>query len=222
MPLKGYKSPLNYDVPSEHWRKIGPDYINMIDSHDIDYEFQERMINDQILKQYSMHHGPKFVLELGAGFGRITKILLNKFPEIELYDAVDCSQEQLANLSKYLYNHGLYSVMDKLVCHIEDIISPIFIDFVNERYHKYDLIVASEFLMHVPEANIISVIENMDKLLSTGGIIFNIDWSDSSDKFKGSIECFKHDYKKIFEERNFKVVEKKLPAINQSIFISKK
>ena len=42
------------------------------------------------------------VLELGCGFGRITKLLLLNFPNIKEYLAVDLSQHQIENAKEYV------------------------------------------------------------------------------------------------------------------------
>jgi len=42
------------------------------------------------------------VLEVGCGFGRITKLLLSNFPDILEYVAIDLSADQIENAKKYV------------------------------------------------------------------------------------------------------------------------
>ena len=69
MPLRNYESPEDYKHPAAFWRRIGKDYINMIDPADQSYKKQEAYLLDFLNKLFYSHH-VKSVLELGCGFGR--------------------------------------------------------------------------------------------------------------------------------------------------------
>ena len=61
------------------------------------------MLQEQILVEY-LRKNISFstVLEVGCGFGRITKIILSNFPEVTEYVAVDLSPDQIENARNYV------------------------------------------------------------------------------------------------------------------------
>jgi len=115
------------------------------------YNQQTRTI-EQWLKKLS----PKSVLELGAGFGRISE-LLDKLADVDLA-LVDINKKALGVLEKKFPHR---EIVEKKVN-----------DFSFEK-NKYDLIVAVELLVHVP--NIEDLVEKIhDSLTSNGTLITSI------------------------------------------------
>ena len=102
------------------------------------------------------------VLELGCGYGRITKLLLTKFPKmIKEYLAVDLSPHQIENAKKYVG-----STDNKITFSVSDIQSL-------ETNKKYNLVILSEVLLHVLPADIDSVLKKVISLSNKH--IINID-----------------------------------------------
>src|SRR4026207_2069779 len=84
-----------FDV-NEYWIKRGRDYIR--EAFPAEYHrLQERFLIE-ILK--TAHVPFRRILELGCGFGRITRLLADAYPEATI-TAVDLSEQQLQNARKY-------------------------------------------------------------------------------------------------------------------------
>ena len=153
--------------PSEYWQERGKVYQkNFV--YDKDMRLQESMLikhlNDNI---FTSDESVKSVLELGCGFGRITKLLLTNFPNIQEYLAVDLSSHQLENAKKYVDSHN-----DKITFLLSDIQS------LNTNNKKYDLVIMSEVLLHIIPSEIDSIIKKIISLSNKH--IVNIDWYEDN------------------------------------------
>jgi cyclopropane fatty-acyl-phospholipid synthase-like methyltransferase len=60
-----------------------------------------RLFQEKVKKNDSLSPSST-VLEVGCGFGRITKLLLLDFPNIKEYLAVDLSPHQIENAKEYI------------------------------------------------------------------------------------------------------------------------
>jgi len=90
------------------------------------------------------------VLELGCGFGRISRLIKRNFPNITKYCAIDISQDQL-KIAKEICPSGItFWCNDVLNYHAKQ---------------QYDLVIAVELLMHIKPENIKVMVDKM------------IDWS---------------------------------------------
>jgi len=129
------------------------------------------------------------VLEIGCGFGRITRLLLSNFPEIKEYLAVDLSPDQIENAKQYLKSAIIHKNVD-LRFIVSDIQSL-------QLDKKYDLVISSELLLHLPP---IEIVEVMTKLagLSNKHVI-NIDYFHETPT-KLAPHNFLHQYEKIYNE----------------------
>ena len=78
-------------IPKEYWTERGRDYKKNF-QYDNNFKLQEQMLIDW-LKKYSF----STVLEVGCGFGRITKLMISNFPKILEYFAFDLSPHQIEN-----------------------------------------------------------------------------------------------------------------------------
>lgn len=152
------------------------------------------------------------VCEAGCGFGRITKRIVEKFNiQKEKYLAFDVSQDQL-NKARELVGDRVEFQQSS----IEEL----------DTARKYDLVLASEVLMHIPLENIES---NLAKLASLSSkYVVNIDWRETDPK-KSSFCCFAHDYKKIYEKMGLKTQVFELDRfanlenkINQTLYLAQK
>ena len=134
--------------PSEYWHERGKVYKNNF-KYNKDFVLQEEFIitylNENI---FTPDESTKSVLELGCGYGRVTKLLLTKFPTmIKEYLAVDLSPHQIDNAKKYVGSND-----DKLSFSVSDIQS-------FDTNKKYDLVILSEVLLHVLPSEIDSIIK---------------------------------------------------------------
>jgi len=123
-------------IPGEYWAERGKEYKKNFKYSD-KFELQEQMLIEY-LKKYSFSS----VLEVGCGFGRITKLLLTNFPEITDYYAFDLSPHQIENAK---INIKGVPKSESVQFAISDIQS-----FQSSK--KYDLVIASEVLLHILSA----------------------------------------------------------------------
>jgi 2-polyprenyl-3-methyl-5-hydroxy-6-metoxy-1,4-benzoquinol methylase len=131
------------------------------------------------------------VLEVGCGYGRIAKLLLEcEDLGIERYVATDISLDQLKNAQDLTNDFNVeYRQMS-----IDDL------DYDSE----FDLIIASEVLMHVPPERIHDAI---GKILRSGkGIMLNVDWHAPKEPDMVGGYCFQHDYESLYGDRLIKSI----------------
>ncbi|MDE1877947.1 MAG: class I SAM-dependent methyltransferase [Thaumarchaeota archaeon] len=128
------------------------------------------------------------ICEAGCGFGRITEKISKTFqiPK-EKYLAFDISEDQIKKareLSDHCAQFKTSSILEL------------------QTDSKFDLVLASEVLMHIPHEKIK---ENISKLVNLSSkYVVNIDWKET-DSSKSSFCNFAHDYKKIYESLGLKV-----------------
>jgi ubiquinone/menaquinone biosynthesis C-methylase UbiE len=128
------------------------------------------------------------VLEVGAGTGRMTIIMLEELPDIEKYYIVDI-KAPIKELTDLFPRHIEVGIAE------HDIIGKEF-DLLF-RGKQYDMILASEVFMHIKPEDIDSVLTRLTNLLAPQGLICNIDWYHEPEP---STWCYLHDYEKIYRE----------------------
>src|SRR5439155_26898396 len=153
------------------------------------FELQEKILinyrKDNVSSSFSS------VLEVGCGFGRITKLLLSNFPNITEYLAIDLSPDQIEN-AKELIRQGIATKgqdpnLTFMVCDIQSF----------QIQKKYDLVIASEVLMHILPSEIEQV---MRKLVSMSNEhVVNIDWYEQQTPSMAAPHNFIHQYEKIYK-----------------------
>ena len=144
------------------------------------------------------------VLEVGCGFGRITRRLLEHF-NISEYLAMDISPTLVNNAMKLMNN---FTNIQFKVADIRQL----------QTEKKYDLVLGVEVLMHVPPTEINSVI---NKLVSISNKhVVNIDWYEEPTPEKHARHCFVHNFNEIYKENTHVININRipLPATKQSIF----
>jgi len=148
------------------------------------------------------------VLEVGCGFGRITKLMLEHFPQIKTYDAADISQDQIAQACLY--------VADPRVTFYTSALTNML--YIASR-RKYDLVLAVEVLMHVlPEDlqdNVLALSRMCRKHLVT------VDWQQrSAEQQEQETDPinFSHDYATLYHQLFLDFREIQIPQSKQSIF----
>lgn len=184
---------------SEYWKKRGPGYYEELQN--IPRQLQSRF-EDQEKHVIKLLQTLKFnkILEIGCGSGRYTKIL-SEFFKPDKYVAIDISKEQLENAKRYVSNDKI----DFCCMQVQDLI-------VEE---KFDLVFASEVLMHINFNDIEKVIGTLVSF-STNKII-SIDWYNKKNIGKElSGYCFMHDYENLFRKNGAKNVRMHILPISLS------
>jgi len=85
-------------IPNEYWFERGKKYKDEF-RHNKNSELQEGILIDYLKNIPSSF---STVLEVGCGFGRITKLVLSNFPNILEYVAIDLSPDQLENAKEFV------------------------------------------------------------------------------------------------------------------------
>jgi SAM-dependent methyltransferase len=180
-------------VPKEYWLERGKVYKEQF-HYNKKFQLQEKMLIDY-LKKISYF---STVLEVGCGFGRITKLLLSNFPEIKEYVAIDLSPDQIANAKKYVREITNKTEIKFIVSDIQSL----------KIDNKYDLVIAPEVLLHILPSEIKEVIS---KLVNwSDKHIVNIDWYEESTPKKVAPHNFMHEYERIYWD---------LPTVSQVVRI---
>jgi len=172
-------------IPNEYWFERGKKYKDEF-RHNKNSELQEGILIDYLKNIPSSF---STVLEVGCGFGRITKLVLSNFPNILEYVAIDLSPDQLENAKEFVKSAIFAKERNPLNFIVSDIQS-----FQNER--KYDLVISSEVLMHVLPSEIEEV---MIKIVDMSNEhIINIDWYEKKTPWNAAPHNFIHQYEKIY------------------------
>ena len=196
------------------WEKgEGSKFWNTVDFNHPFYKKQEQVFRGflhgfKYIMGYGIHKGKvESVLELGAGTGRMTKIMLQVFPDIKRYDIVDLDIKE--KIDPRIDRYGPM-----------DITSKEFVNWFHPDHHNrnYDFILASEVFMHIRPEDIERVMKLVCKLaISTGsGTVLNIDWTSAPEH---STWCYIHDYDKLYRENGLKYIfTANIPDIKQKLF----
>ena len=123
------------------------------------------------------------MLEIGCGFGRLTNLLLSHYT-IENYFAIDISPDLLQKSQENFKN---YDNIEFQVSNIRDF----------KTNKKYDLVIGTEVLMHVPPNEIL---ENLKKLVSVSNkYVINIDLYNKTEITLPKPHCFIHQYENLYQ-----------------------
>ena len=154
------------------------------------FKIQEKMLID-----YLKSIVPPFtsVLELGCGFGRITKLIISNFSDIQTYTAVDLSPHQIQNAREYLISGTKNKVASDGI-EVEFIVSDIK-SFQTNR--KYDLVISVEVLLHILPSEIADIMAKLVRL--SYHHIINLDYYQEKADFLAP-HNFLHQYEDIYKE----------------------
>jgi ubiquinone/menaquinone biosynthesis C-methylase UbiE len=187
--------------PTEFWYELGKTYKEKFE-YNKKYKLQEQMIVDY-LKTISSFLS---VLEVGCGFGRITKILLSNFPDIKEYIGIDLSPHQIENAKRYVKQTENRKENTQFI--VSDIQS-LQID------KKYDLVLASEVLMHILPSEIEEV---MRKLIDISNQhVVNIDWYEKKTPIKAAAHNFIYQYEKIYQDIPSVMQVNRIPIVKKGL-----
>lgn len=166
---------MTYD-PKQYWLQRGRVYKENFRTNKR-FELQQKT-----LVEYLKGIDFTTVLEVGCGFGRITRLISSNF-ELERYLAIDVSPDQIANAREYVSSQ-------KVNFEVSDVQSLILAE-------KYDLVIACEVLMHVLPDEISSVVKKLVSLSRKH--IINIDWYEESVPRNIGSHNFIHQYESIYK-----------------------
>jgi ubiquinone/menaquinone biosynthesis C-methylase UbiE len=159
--------------------------------------FYQREVHkeEQMLMGLLKTFGFDSILEVGCGYGRVTKLVLRNFPKVKKMKAIDISPHQIQNARRY--------VTDKRVVfdlgNVKDMEELKWKDDEN-----YDLVIAVSVLMHIPLEEIELAIKNMVEISNKH--IVNIDWFRPTIAIQEGY-CFAHDYTRLYKKFGIKEVQ---------------
>jgi len=136
------------------------------------------------------------VLDVGCGRGRLAALLQDVLPAAH-YTGLDIGEAQVAATQAVRPDGTLY-------------VTPIQ-DF--DTKHRYDLVLVSEVLMHIPPNEIASVCQKLLKLAAKA--IVAIEWTQPIGEVVPAEYNWLHDYRALFGER---VTQEHVIAL-QSIYV---
>jgi len=175
-------------IPQEYWFKHGKTYKEEF-QYNKKFELQEKILIGYLKNNLSVSPFST-VFELGCGFGRITKLLLSNFSNITEYVAIDLSPHQIENAKKFV-RPILETKQQNL--NLNFMVSSIQ-SFQIQK--KYDLVLASEVLMHVLPYEIVDIIRKLVGMSNEH--VINIDWYEEPPAAKAASHNFIHQYEKIY------------------------
>jgi SAM-dependent methyltransferase len=196
--------------PKDYWLEQGKVYKNNF-KYNNKFELQERMLLEYLTSNIFTSNSEgrpvgMSVLEVGCGFGRITRLLLESFGKaIVKYVAVDMSPDQVRNAKEYVKDsylnwRGGRAVDDsdgrkgeRLEFVVSDIQSLNSTDAAN---HSYDLVVACEVLLHILPSEIQKVVYQLTKMSNKH--VINVDWYEDEEPKKVAPHNFIHRYEEIY------------------------
>jgi len=175
-------------IPQEYWFRHGKTYKEEF-KYNKKFELQEKILIDYLKNHLSVSPFST-VFELGCGFGRITKLLLSNFSNITEYVAIDLSPNQIENAKEFvrptMETKQQNLSLNFMVSSIQSF----------QIQKKYDLVMASEVLMHVLPSEIEDVIRKLVSMSNEH--VVNIDWYEEPPPTKVAPHNFIHQYEKIY------------------------
>ncbi len=148
------------------------------------------------------------ILELGCGFGRITKLLAEEFPSAQIA-ALDLSPDMLAQAQRYCAN------LPNITFHSYDFYSPRALPD-----QQWDIAIAVEVFLHHPESLLLELIP---RVAQAARLVVNIDWSEPWPWAKPE-HVWIHDYAALYGEVGMKcaafTVPEKVQGLQHRLFVA--
>ena len=216
--------------PKDYWIEQGKVYKDNF-RYNSKFELQERFLIEYLTSNVfpttnSDGNSVKLsVLEVGCGFGRITRLILKNFDKlITRYTAVDISPDQISNAKKFVGDPplGRHDVPTGEVNEskneegLEFVVSDI--QTLTSTYvsnMKYDLVLACEVLLHVLPSEIDQVVYQLTEMSNKH--IINIDWYEAQVPKKIAPHNFIHQYEKIYANISTVKRIRKVPIIKKGL-----
>lgn len=150
------------------------------------------------------------VFEIGCGYGRITKHMLEAFPNIKQYHAMDLSPFKIEEAIKHI---PAEKYRDRLKLSAYDFIAwPVI-------KATYDLVITTEVLMHQLPEQIEIWINKMNAM--SRRYILNIDYYESTPSHALANHNFLYDYGMMYKQMipNCDVITRKIESAPQRIYL---
>lgn len=176
---------------NSYWWNYGKIYFKKFRGHNIFNRIRYRQQEKELIRclgeeTFADDNDISTVLEVGCGFGRITKILLNDF-NVEKIEAFDLSPHQIENAKRYTKRYVMANRASFKVCNIFDY-----------PFHpeSFDLVIAIEVLMHIPPPRIEYVIQKVCEAAKKYVVSLDAMW------YSGRLapHCFNHDYTNLYSK----------------------
>lgn len=216
--------------PKDYWIEQGKVYeINF--RYNNKFELQERFLIEYLKSNiFTSTEEDKqvelSVLEVGCGFGRITRLLLANFGKsITRYVAVDMSPDQIRNAKRfvedaYLEGKGVTIVDDnerKKDERLEFVVSDIqSLNSTGACEQRYDLVLACEVLLHVLPSEIHQVVRQLTEMSNKH--IINVDWYEEEVPKKIAPHNFIHRYEEIYANIPSVKRVRRIPIVKKGTF----
>lgn len=193
-----------FDV-NQYWLKRGQTYIRE-ERLGLEYHrVQERFLLDVLRAgQLPMRK----VLELGCGFGRVTRLMAEAFPEAKI-TGLDLSPDQLDNARRY--------------CAGRENVSFATYDFYSNQPlpgDGVDCVLAIEVFLHHPETMVRTLVQ---RAMAAATFLVNIDWSEAW-PWTPPEHVWIHDYARLYQEAGLKcatfLLPEKVEGKQQKLFIA--
>jgi SAM-dependent methyltransferase len=177
---------------NEYWMERGREYIAE------DFPAEYHRLQERFLIETLKATGVSFqrILDVGCGFGRITRLLADHFPDATI-TAVDLSVEQLENARRYCEGRS----------------NVVFLpyDFYSSAPlpgGSHDLAVAIEVFLHHPASFLQQLLQ---RLAAACHSIVNIDWSEDW-PWPRPEHVWIHDYSVLYRTLGLESIALRLPA----------
>jgi SAM-dependent methyltransferase len=193
---------------NEYWLKRGQTYFGERRLSTETYRLQEQFILD-VLNSKALPMGS--ILEIGCGFGRITRRLAQALPNAQI-TALGLSPGQLHNARDYCAEYA-----DRIAFQEYDIQSEMPLPGAG-----YDLAIAVEVLQHHPYDVVLRFIDRLSRI---AGVVANYDWSEA---WSGPVapHVWVHDYEEIYGRLGLEcevfVEPRRIGGQQQKLFIASK
>jgi len=191
---------------NQYWLERGRNYIREGLPDDF-HRLQERFLL-HLLRASGMPLDR--ILEIGCGFGRVTRLLAESFPNSQI-TALDLSPDQLENARRYCGQNPNLSFQQY--------------DFYSGAplpSGECDAIIAVEVFLHHPRPVICGL---ADKLSGVARHIVNLDWSEDW-PWKTPEHVWVHDYRALYADAGLQcavfALPQKIDGMQQRLFIAAK
>jgi len=183
---------------SSYWKKRGQKFSSELENQPNYIKSYMQTQEKLVLTKLKSGNWNK-ILEIGCGNGRFTKSLL-KIPNVKKIVAID--------ISKDLIKYAMNKIQDDRV-----VFQTIDLNEF-ETDEKFDLVLGSEILMHIPENQIKDIISKLLNLCKKK--LYFIEYYDLKQINNNTSDyCFMHDYKNLFE--SYENIKVKIHMISQPL-----